>query len=447
LENNPDKQNAFSRLPFHCLKEATQRLAAANDETAHPLRKEIAKGKSVIRTIFLLALLAAFPPLSTDMYLPAIPLLKEQWQQPLVVVNLTLVCFFLTYCLLMLFYGPLSDRFGRRRPLLVGLTIFIIGSLVCAISNGVLALIAARVLQASGAAAATALSLAMCKDLFEASERERIMAHIAVIMSLAPMLGPVIGGWIISAVSWRWVFVIQAILGAIAWGGVLRMTESLKRFQPVTLSGAALAYLRLFRNGRFVGLLFTLSLLVLPIFAFIAAATDIYMGRFGLDERQFGYLFGFNAIAIMCGPIAFARLSRFFSSAALMTTAFAGATLSGGALVLLPHNSPWSLALPMWCLCFCFGLSRPPSNNLLLEQVEADVGAASALITFTYMTIGALSMGGISFDWPDKITVLGGLGASMGALTLIIWIRYKHLFLKALSKKAASFSPDRGRIP
>lgn len=368
------------------------------------------------------------------MYLPAIPLLQETWQQPLVVVNLTLVCFFLTYCLLMLFYGPLSDRFGRRRPLLTGLTIFIFGSLVCALSKGVVALIAARILQASGAAAATALSLAMCKDLFEASERERIMAHIAVIISLAPMLGPVIGGWIVSSVSWRWVFVIQAAMGAVAWTGVLRMPEPLKRFQQISLLGTAAAYLRLFRNGRFSGLLMILSLLVLPIFGFIAGAPDIYMGRFGMDERQFGYFFGFNALSIMCGPIAFNRLSRHFSSTDLMTVAFAGATLSGGVMALLPHDSPWSLALPMWCLCFFFGLSRPPSNNLLLEQVQQDVGAAAALITFTYMTIGALSMGAVSFDWSDKILFLGILGAVVSALTLIAWLGSKHIYRQPLFK-------------
>ncbi|MEJ2639722.1 MAG: MFS transporter [Desulfosarcinaceae bacterium] len=360
----------------------------------------------MIRTLLLLALLAAFPPLATDMYLPAIPLLQETWGQPLVVVNLTLVCFFLTYCLLMLFYGPLSDRFGRRRPLLTGLTIFILGSLVCALSKGIVALIAARILQASGAAAATALSLAMCKDLFEVSERERIMAHIAVIMSLAPMLGPVIGGWIVSSVSWRWVFVIQAAMGAVAWMGVLRMPEPLKSFQQVSLLGTAAAYLRLFRNGRFSGLLVTLSILILPVFGFIAGAPDIYMGRFGMDERQFGYIFGFNALAIMCGPIAFARLSRHFSSIALMTVAFAGATLSGGVM----------------------------ANNLLLEQVQQDVGAASSLITFTFMTIGAFSMGAVSFNWSDKIRFLGILGAIVGALTLITWLGSKHIYLHPPSK-------------
>jgi MFS transporter, DHA1 family, multidrug resistance protein len=255
-----------------------------------------------------------------------------------------------------------------------------------------------------------------------------------VIMSLAPMLGPVLGGWIVSSVSWRWVFVIQAVMGAVAWTGVLRMPESLGRFQQVSLLGTAAAYLRLFRNGRFCGLLVTLSLLVLPVFGFIAGATDIYMGRFGMDERQFGYFFSFNAFAIMCGPIAFARLSRRFPSMALLTVAFAGATLSGVVMALLPHDTPWSLALPMWCLCFFFGLSRPPSNNLLLEQVQQDVGAAAALITFTYMTIGAFSMGAVSFDWSDKIRFLGILGAVVSALTLIAWLGSKHIYRQPLSK-------------
>ena len=180
------------------------------------------------RNIFLLSLLAAFPPLSTDMYLPAIPQLKAQWNQPLMMVNLTLICFFLSYCLFMLIYGPVSDRFGRRRPLLVGIGIFIIASLMCALADNIAALIAARIFQASGAASASALSLAMCKDLFEAKARERIMAYMAVIVALAPMLAPVIGGWLIHYFSWRWVFVFQASMGIIAWGGVFRMAEPLR---------------------------------------------------------------------------------------------------------------------------------------------------------------------------------------------------------------------------
>jgi DHA1 family bicyclomycin/chloramphenicol resistance-like MFS transporter len=383
------------------------------------------------RNIFLLSLLAAFPPLSTDMYLPAIPQLKAQWNQPLMMVNLTLICFFLSYCLFMLIYGPVSDRFGRRRPLLVGIGIFIIASLMCALADNIAALIAARIFQASGAASASALSLAMCKDLFEAKARERIMAYMAVIVALAPMLAPVIGGWLIHYFSWRWVFVFQASMGIIAWGGVFRMAEPLKQFQRISAAQVALVYVRLLRNRRYTGLMIAMSILVLPFFGFLAGSSEIYMSHFGMDERQFGYFFGFNALALMCGPFVFSRLTRSFSSRALLTLSFAGILVASIVMACLPHHSPWSLALPMWVLSFFFGMNRPPSNNLILEQVQRDVGAASALIIFAFMTVGAAGMGIISLAWSDKIMVLGVLGTVVGTITLAFWFRYRNRLLPA----------------
>lgn len=383
------------------------------------------------RKIFLISLLAAFPPLSTDMYLPAIPQLIAQWNQPLMVVNLTLICFFLSYCLFMLIYGPVSDRFGRRRPLLVGIGIFIIASLMCALADNIATLIAARIFQASGAASASALSLAMCKDLFETKTRERIMAYIAVIVALAPMLAPVIGGWLIHYLSWRWVFVFQAGMGIIAWGGVYGMTEPLKQFERISASQVVMVYVRLLRNRRYAGLMIAMSILVLPFFGFLAGSSEIYMSHFGMDERQFGYFFGFNALALMCGPFAFSRLTRSFSSSGLLTLSFAGILVASIVMACLPHHSPWSLALPMWVLSFFFGMNRPPSNNLILEQVQYDVGAASALIIFAFMTVGAAGMGIISLAWSDKIRVLGVMGTVVGTITLAFWLRYRNRLLPA----------------
>jgi DHA1 family bicyclomycin/chloramphenicol resistance-like MFS transporter len=343
----------------------------------------------------------------------------------LVVVNLTLICFFLTYCLFMLIYGPISDRFGRRRPLLAGITIFIVASLMCALADSIYTLIAARIFQASGAAAASALSLAMCKDLFnDARQRERVMAYIAIIIALAPMLAPIIGGWVIHYLSWRWVFVFQASLAVIAWCGVQR-----------TATEAVKVYFRLFHNRRYAGLMLAMSLLTLPFFGFIAASSEIYITRFGMDERQFGYLFGFNALALMFGPIVFSRLVRSFSSRALLTAAFAGILASGLIMACVPHHSPWSLTLPMWGLSFFLGMSRPPSNNLILEQVDRDVGAASALVIFTFMTVGAFSMGLISLPWPDKIMVIGVMGSLVGAATLAFWLKYRNRFFPGHSPR------------
>ncbi len=384
------------------------------------------------RLLFLIALLAAFPPLSTDMYLPAIPELRAQWQQPIMVINLTLIGFFIAYCVFLLVYGPISDRYGRRRPLMVGTGIYIAASLACALSDGIQMMIVARVFQAAGAASASALSLAICKDLFDAESRERVMAHIAVIMALAPMLAPIIGSWVIYWADWRWVFVVQALMGAVAFLGVYRMTEPLKTFSTVSPRKVIGVYIRLLGNGRYTSLLLAMSLLVFPMFAFIAGSSEIYISHFGLSERQFGIFFGANAMASMLGSLVFGRISLYIPTQKLVTISFAGVLTAGIWMLVWPHTSPWSLTLPMAMMTFFFGLNRPPTNNLILEQVHQDVGAASSLLVFTFMILGAGSMGIVSLQWPDKINVLGTMATVSGGLTLLFWLRYKNVFLAAL---------------
>lgn len=363
------------------------------------------------------------------MYIPAIPLLRQQWRQPLVVINLTLIGFFVSYCVFLLVYGPISDRYGRKRPLMTGIGIYIVASLICALSTGIQMMIAARVVQAAGAASASALSLAICKDLFDAKSRERVMGHIAVIMALAPMMAPIIGSWVIFWSSWRWVFVIQALMGMVAFLGVYRMTESLTTFSTVSPRKVIGVYLRLLGNGRYISLLLAMSLLVFPLFAFIAGSSEIYMTHFGLGERTFGIFFGANAMASMFGAIAFGRFSPYIRMEKLVTVSFAGIMMAGFWMLLGPHQSPWSLALPMGTMTFFFGLNRPPTNNLILEQVDRDVGAASSLLVFTFMILGALSMGIVSLQWDDKIGLLGTMGAITGSLTLVFWLRFKSVFL------------------
>lgn len=387
------------------------------------------------RIILLLALLTAFPPLSTDMYLPAIPLLQQQWGQSLVTVNLTLIGFFVAYCFFLLVYGPISDQFGRRRPLMVGIAIYIFASSLCSLSTGIRALIVARVLQGAGAAAASALALAMSKDLFDGKDRARIMAHIAVIMALAPMLAPIIGSWVMYLADWRWIFILQAAMGSVAFVGVYRMTEPLKAFSRANVLNSLRVYLRLLRNGRFTGLMVAMSVLVVPFFSFIAGSSEIYISVFGLSERTFGYFFGFNALAVMGGPLAFNFFSRFSSQKKLITTAFAGIMAAGVGMLAAPHSGPWSLALPMWVLSFFIGLSRPATNNLILEQVDRDTGAAASLIVFTFMMIGSISMGMISLGWSDKITVLGITGAVAGGMALVFWISSADIFMSRITRE------------
>jgi DHA1 family bicyclomycin/chloramphenicol resistance-like MFS transporter len=392
------------------------------------------------RPFLLLALLAAFPPLSTDMYLPAIPLLQHSWQQPLAMVNLTLVGFFVSYCVFLLFYGPLSDRYGRRPLLLVGIGIFILASLLCALADNVVSLIFFRVLQAAGAASASALALAISKDVYDVHERERILAYIGVIMALAPMLAPVLGGWVMTWFSWRWVFVIQGAIGTIAWIGVFRMPETLKTPVAAGALQTAGSYLQLMSNRRYMGFALMMSLVVLPNFAFIGGSADIYITRLGLSEQMFGYFFALNAAAIMAGSFACTRLTGRVRSTGLLTAGFAGILIGGIGMIVRWIPGPWGLALPMAVISFSFGISRPPSNNLVLEQVDRHAGAASSLLIFIYFMLGAFAMWLISLDWADKIRTIGVLGAVCGGVILGIWI----ILPQIKARKRTNLCPNEG---
>lgn len=372
-------------------------------------------------TLPLLALLTAFPALSTDMILPAVPSLAETWNQPLSVINLILVCFFITYGFFLLFYGPISDRFGRRRPLLAGLSVYIVASLLCALATSAPMLIGFRILQAAGAAASSSLSMAMTKDIFSGQERERILAYIAIIMALAPMLAPVIGGWILVDFSWPWIFFLQAVMGVIGMFGVLKFPETLPQVSDIPLSRVMHTYGRLLLNPSYIVMVLVMSASLFPLYSFIAGSSAIYVNEFGLSEQKYSYFFAFNALALMVGSFFCLRLTRSISSRHLMTLGFAGIFLGGVFLLLNGQHGPWSFALPMFMITFSLGLSRPPSNNLVLEQVDRDAGSASSLLIFSYFTLGAVGMWFISLEWADKIPVLGAIALSCGATVLAAW--------------------------
>ena len=373
--------------------------------------------------IFFLALLAAFPPLSIDMYLPAIPSLTRIWNQPLWVVNLTLVCFLATYSFFLLLYGPLSDRFGRRPLLKIGISIYILAGLLCAAAPNVEFLIAARMIQAAGAASAAALVLAITKDLFDFTVREKVLAYLGVVIALAPMLAPIAGGWILVAASWRAIFILLAAVGLAGLFGVHRMQETLSADQRNERVDLVNTYRHLVFNRAYAAMVLVFCLAVIPLFSFIAASSDIYITVLGLSEQIYGYFFGFNALALMGGAFCCTRISGRFPSQSIISFCFVGIALGGLLLVLVPHSGPWHLALPMFLISFSSGLSRPPSNNLVLRQVEQGAGAASSLLMFAFMTTGAVSMWFISLNWEDKVQVLGVLGVICGSAGFVLWRR------------------------
>lgn len=368
--------------------------------------------------VFLIALLVAFPAMATDMYLPALPTIQREWGVSMTAVNLSLVAFFVAYSILILVYGPLSDRLGRKPVLKAGLSLFIVGSLGCTAAQTIAWLTAARIVQGLGAASATTLAMAITKDLWTGNQRQRILGYVGVIFALCPMIAPSLGGWTLLLGPWRWIFVIQSLMAVIALLGVSFLKEPLKEKTNGGLLSVARSYLDLLGNKDFVVLTGSFAIMMLPLFTFIGGAAEIYINGFGVSEQAFGMHFGLNATGLMLGSIICARLSGKVTAGKMLAFSLGGMLLSTMILSLNGARLPFILTGIMFINSLCMGINRPISNNMILDSVEKEAGAASSLMLFSFAVIGAGAMLFISFDWDSKIVVLAWL-MGIGALVPI----------------------------
>lgn len=369
--------------------------------------------------LILLSLLAAFPPLSTDMYLPAIPTLQSTWGISLAQANLSLVIFFIAFSVCLLIHGPLSDRFGRRPVLMGGIITFIVGSGLCAMADSITILILARVVQAAGAAGASALALALTKDLYDGVQRQKMLGYIGVIMAFCPMLAPTLGGLLLKVGSWRMIFVLQGVLALAALYGTIRLKEPLEEFTSGGLLSVAGRYLTVLKNRNYIIYAMAFAVVILPHFAFIGGSPAIYITGLGLSEQAYGIYFGLNALGFMLGSLTCTRLSGVYKPVHMLIAALVTMLLAGSALIYLGGETPLSVMIPMFCITYAVGVSRPISNNLILDQVETDIGAASALMTFLIFMVGAFAMEIIALDLGAKVNVLGVL-AFIGAIIPLV---------------------------
>ncbi|UZP68576.1 multidrug effflux MFS transporter [Desulfovibrio mangrovi] len=376
----------------------------------------------------LILLLSAFPALSTDMYLPAIPTLCELWQIPLAQANLSLVAFFISFSGFLLVHGPLSDRYGRRPILLIGISLYVLGCILCASSVSISMLVLARMVQAMGAAAASAMSLALAKDLYDGEGRKKLLAYLGVIVPLCPMVAPTIGAFMLSHVSWRGIFLSQGVLSLLALYGAFRLTEPLKERGAGGFSAAVERYRNLLRNKTYLGYAISFSMLGFPFFAYIGSSADIFITGFGMTEQTYGLYFAFNAFALMLGSFLCARLCVGIASRTILLISVTGMIGSAAGMLYLGGSTPMLFALPMFAYSMFLGMSRPISNHMILEQVEKDAGTASSLLTFFFFICGAIAMETISFDWPSKPETIAvtGLIATITPLIVVFRIRDKN---------------------
>ena len=384
----------------------------------------------------LLTLISAFPPLSTDLYLPALPRMQAYLNTSQSQVNLTLSMFFVFYAVGLLFWGPLSEKYGRKPILLIGMVLYIISSIMCGFSQHAEPLIAGRSLQAIGGSAATAVSTAMVKDLYSGRKREKVMALVMSMVIIAPIVAPVMGALLLTYVSWEVIFFVLAGIGAIAFFAGTLMEETIENRYAgsVWRSWGRLAVV--LKNPNFSTLLAIFSTISMFIMTFLAASSFIYINGFGLNEREFSYFLAINAVFAMIGPMLYVRLSRHFKSQAIISAGFPIFILCGIAVSTIGHVSPWAFALSAALATLIVDGMRVPGINLMLEQQQNDSGSASALINFFGMLMGSLGMHLVSLHPDDLILSLGCIQIAIGLTSGVLWflIRKRPFVQYALQK-------------
>ena len=374
----------------------------------------------------LLTLISAFPPLSTDLYLPALPQMQNILNTSQSQVNLTLSMFFLFYAIGLLFWGPLSEKYGRKPVLLIGMVLYVISSIMCGFSQHVEQLIAGRITQAIGGSAATAVSTAMVKDLYSGRKREKVMALVMSMVIIAPIVAPIIGALLLKYVSWEVVFFVLAGIGATAFIAGILMEETIENRYAgsVCRSWGRLAVV--LKNPDFSILLAIFSIEVMSIMTFLAASSFIYINDFGFSEQKFSYFLAFNAVFGMVGPMLYVKLSQHFKVRIIISVGFTVFIFCGIAVSTMGHVSPWAFALSSALATLAATTMRVPGTNLMLEQQQNDSGSASALINFFGMILGSLGMYFVSLNPDDLIRTLGCIQIVIGLTSGIIWFLIRN---------------------
>ncbi len=371
--------------------------------------------------IGLIALLSAFVPLSTDLYLPALPKMGEHFNAPASQINLTLILFFVFYSAGTLFWGPLSDKYGRRPALLVGLSIYVFASMLCANAWNVYALMVFRVLQAMGGSVAGAVATAVVKDVYDGDRRETILALVQSMVLISPAAAPVLGAVLLQVTSWRGVFWTLALIGLIALAGTVLFKETNLSLNQDNVFHSVGRLGKVLKNRGFTSLLFIFSLVSVASLAFISSSSYIYVDGFGLSEQVYSYYFSFNAMGLVLGPMLYLQLFKRFRRETIIQVCFAVLAVSGLLVFLLGSVRPWVFALVLLPASIAGSCLRPPGVNLMLEQQKEDTGSASSLIGCFGILMGSAGMMIVSFGWMDTILMLGTLYLIVGLICAILW--------------------------
>lgn len=350
------------------------------------------KDKTVNSNLYILLLVgvvSAFGPFVTDFYLPALPALGSYFDTSASMVQLTLTVSMVGLAVGQLFIGPLSDRYGRKLPLIASLFLFIVSTIACLIATDISEFLLFRFIQGIAGAGGVVISKSIATDLYEGKRLARFFSMLSSVQGLAPICAPVLGGLLLTVTDWRGIFWTLLIIG----GALLLATTNFHESQLIRtqdrLSTTFKAYLPVIRNHRFMRYVLVQAMAMGVMFAYIAASPFIFQEHYGLTPLAFSLCFGVNALGIMAGSLFVIRFQKVEMA---LLTGVRGFLLMSliVAMMLTGGFSIYYVETSLFLLLVCLGMILPTSTTLALEPVRENSGNASAILGFLTFFMGGI---------------------------------------------------------
>ncbi|MDP5181090.1 multidrug effflux MFS transporter [Blastococcus sp. BMG 814] len=348
------------------------------------------------RTALTLGAFVALGPLTIDMYLPALPSITDDLLTTSATVQLTLTGTLVGLAFGQLVIGPLSDAWGRRRPLIAGTALHVLASLLVLLAPTIAVLGALRFLQGVGAAAGSVIALAVVRDLYDGRAAATMLSRLFLVLGAAPVLAPTIGGELLRFTSWRGVFAALAAYGLVmVVVGWLTLRETLppERRRSNGVRGTLRIYGGLLHDRVYVGLVLVAGLTMAGLFSYVSGSSFVYQEEFGLDEQQFGLLFGAGAFWLIAATQLNPLLLRRWSPQRLLVAGTVLGALAGAGLAGLAATGTGGLPAvtgALWVVLFACGLALPNAPALALSRHGEAAGSAAALLGAVQFGVGAV---------------------------------------------------------
>jgi DHA1 family bicyclomycin/chloramphenicol resistance-like MFS transporter len=366
----------------------------------------------------LLGGLTAFGSVSMDMYLPALPSLVRTLNTTPAAAQETVSIFLIGLAVGQIVYGPLSDRVGRRGPILFGVGVYLVASLGCALASSIGVLIVFRLLQAVGACAGMVIARAVVRDRYEDHEVLHVFSLLTLVMGSAPIIAPLIGGWVLSVANWRWIFGVQSLFAlAITACAFFFLPES--RSEATRLRACSerplASYVALIRAPRLLGFMLNGGFAGVALFAFVTAAPELVITHYHVPAADFGWIFGVNVTGMMAAGQINARLARRVPGETLLHASNAVALGCASAMAICAVTG-WGgmlgVLIPLWFVMAALGFSQPNASAAAMSVDRERAGATAALLGATLFGVGSLA--GVATSLLDDGTAK--------PVALVIWV-------------------------